>query len=132
MAITREFPLPKREGSSHFISSVEKKVSKDRLSYNSLRLEDKRPLGGSSRWSTPEPRHFMSPRDTKQGWSGSYSVGRATPEPPSLVSPRGTKGVSGVYSIEGRRRLFHVSIVEMWPPSDRPVSKVEFKGLLQT
>ena len=124
MAITREFPLPKREGSSHFISSVEKKVSKDRLSYNSLRLEDKWPLGGSSRWSTP--------RDTKQGWSGSYSVGRATPEPPSLVSPRGTKGVSGVYSIEGRRRLFHVSIAEMWPPSDRPVSKVEFKGLKQT
>lgn len=132
MAITREFPLPKREGSSHFISSVEKKVSKDRLSYNSLRLEDKRPLGGSSRWSTQETRHFMSPRDTKQGWSGSYSVGRATPEPPSLLSPRGTKGVSGVYSIEGRRRLFHVSIAEMWPPSDRPVSKVEFKGFLQT
>ena len=74
--------------------------------------------------STPEPRHFMSPRDKRQGWSGSYSVGRTTPEPPSLASPRGTKDVSGVYSIGGRRRLFHVNNVEMWSRSDKPVSKV--------
>lgn len=123
MAITREFPF-KREGSSHFISSFERNVSKDRLCYNSLKLEDKKPVGGSSMTSTPEPRHFMSPRDTRQGWSGSYSVGRTTPEPPSLASPRGTKDVSGVYSIGGRRRLFHVNNVEMWSRSDKPVSKV--------